>query len=287
MLTRTTWPCLTTPALRSGTASCSRSGSCRTTVTTGVPAERILSGHRHAFADHAVDRRSQDGVVQLLAGERELGAPLRQHRLAVAHFLERVLMARLRRFPASRSAVSSSAFAEMPRVTKVAMRSRWLRASSSVACAERTSAGLLGVDVVVLALDREAQPGARLLQGRFRLLAPQLEIGGRKTGDDLTAADRRAEIDEQLLDAAGDLQAEHHLFFGGQRAADGDGVDDRHALGARLTATCVGAPSSTPCGRRRAPRPPQPEAAIETRMNKSVARPCMTPNLMLPLVAKA
>ncbi len=138
--------------------------------------------------------------------------------------------------------MSSSAFAEMPRVTNVATRSRWLRASTRVACAERTSPVVLGFHLVVLARDGQTQSGARLLECRLRLLAAQLEIRRRQAGDDLTAPDRGAEIDEEILDAAGDLEAEHHLFLGGEGAADGDGVDDRHALGARDRHLRRGAP---------------------------------------------
>ena len=51
----------TSVGARSGTASCSRSGCWRTTVTIGVPAARILAGERHAV--RARRRRSASAAM--------------------------------------------------------------------------------------------------------------------------------------------------------------------------------------------------------------------------------
>ena len=64
-------------------------------VTTGVPAARYWPTVGVPLADDAVERRGQRRVVELLPRELELGAALLEHRLAVAHFLERVLVAAL------------------------------------------------------------------------------------------------------------------------------------------------------------------------------------------------
>ena len=125
---------------RSGTASCSRSGCWRTTVTIGVPAARYSPANAMTLADHAVDRRAQHVSSSCWRASRQLGAALREHRLAVADFFERVLVAAFGDLRAAASAASRSARAEMPRSTNVAMRSRCRRASSSDACAWRTSA---------------------------------------------------------------------------------------------------------------------------------------------------
>ncbi len=64
---------------------------------------------------------------------------------------------------------------------------------------------------------------ARLLERRDGLAQPQIEIGGHQTRDDLTAANGGAEIDEHLLEPAGDFEAEDDLFLGRQRAGDRHG----------------------------------------------------------------
>ena len=88
--------------------------------------------------------------------------------------------------------------------------------------------GLIGVNRVAIAIGIEAEARPRLLQGGIGLAQAKLEVGRRQAGDHVAFPHDRSEIDAQLLDAAGDLEAEGDLLLGGKRAADG------HAAGERL-----------------------------------------------------
>ena len=92
-MTRTVWPTRTSPAARSGTASCSRSGCWRTTVTTGVPAARYSPAK--AWRSRTTPSIGERSIVSSSCWRAsvELGTALREHGLPVAHFFERVLIA--------------------------------------------------------------------------------------------------------------------------------------------------------------------------------------------------
>ena len=59
----------------------------------GRAGRQILADGGLAFADGAVDRRNDDGIGELLARDLELGTALHQHRLAVAHLFDGILIA--------------------------------------------------------------------------------------------------------------------------------------------------------------------------------------------------
>ena len=68
----------------------------RTSVATGAPGRQVLADARPGARLTAPSIGASDhGVGELLAGQLELRAPLGQHGLAVAHLLERVLVAAL------------------------------------------------------------------------------------------------------------------------------------------------------------------------------------------------
>ena len=105
---------------------------------------------------------------------------------------------------------------------------------------------------------RQAEPHAGLLQRRLGLVQTQLEVGGQEAREDLPLVHRAAEIDVELVDAAGDLEGEGHLVFGGQRAGDGNHPFERlfaHERAGHLPG-CIGVSGrgrNRP-GRARAPR---------------------------------
>ena len=101
----------------------------------------------------------------------------------------------------------------------------------AVARACRTT-DVFSISICVLAVaDRiETESRASLLQRGFRLSQPKIEVSRRQARDHLPPTDCRAEIGEQFLESARDLQTEHHLLFGGQRA----GHADRSVEGRRL-----------------------------------------------------
>jgi hypothetical protein len=192
----------------------------------------IFTGKDHALADHAVDRRSQRGIVDLLARQRELGAALQQHCLPVADFLERILV------PSFGNLQRRICGFEIGLCRDAALDERRDTFALAAGLGERGAGlphdgGLFEIDGVGIAGGVETEPGPRLLERGFRLAQPQLEIGRGEARDRLALSNRRSEVDAQFLDASGDLEAERDLFFGGKRAADGDRAGQRHALDGR------------------------------------------------------
>src|SRR2546425_1143610 len=88
--------------------------------------------------------------------------------------------------------------------------------------------GLLRIDLLVGAGQRQPQPRARLLQRRGGLLDAQLVVRLIDPRDDLVLAHARAEVHRLLDETAGNLDAEHHGVVGGQRSGGRDRA--RHAL---------------------------------------------------------
>ena len=190
----------------------------------------VLAGEHEAFAHDAVDRRAQGRVVQLLAGERHFGSALRQHGLAVAHFLERVLMA---------------AFGDFQR----GVGGFEIGLGGDAALDE-------GGDALALAarfVHARPAPGARGRSDRrrpCRFRRSDRGRGGRapaasaasawrrrssksvgvKPRDQVALAHGRSQVDAQVLDTSGDLEAEGDLFLGGERAAHGHAAGDRLLL---------------------------------------------------------
>ena len=81
---------------------------------------------------------------------------------------------------------------------------------------------------IVGAVRRQAQPRARLRQGRFILLHAQLVILLLELRDALPFVNHRAEINCDRLQAARHFHAHGHAIVRGERAVDGHGFADRH-----------------------------------------------------------
>ena len=127
----------------------------------------------------------------------------------------------------------------------------------------------------------ETETRARLLQGRIGLAQAKLEVGRRQAGDHVALVHGRSEIDAQLFDAAGDLEAEGDLFFGGKRAADGDAARERLELQAddldRLAAPAQRRCATPPTRRRRMPRRRPTRAKCKDQDNQPDAQCDMFP----------
>src|SRR5262245_49602357 len=186
----------------------------------------ILAYRRLLQAHHAIERRDDHGIAELLAGQIELRAPLRDHGLAVAHFLDRVLVASFGDLEGGFSGVELSAgdqlllreldaaIASEPRV--VHHRARLT-----------DDRGLLRIDFFVGASRREPEARARLLQRCLGLLDTQLEVALVEPADELPLLYARAEVDRGFGKTAGDLGAEDHLIVGGQRSGRRHRARDR------------------------------------------------------------
>ena len=225
-------------------ASCRRSGCWRTTVTIGVPAARYSPANtRRSRITPSIGERSMVSSSCCRASassERRCG----EHRLPVAHFFERVLLAGLRRSPRRRRRLRGRPSPRCRAATKVAMRSRWRRASVSAGARLPDERGL----------DRHrpcrlSPVGSRPRRARACCRAAsdcrkrQFEIGRREPGDDIALATRSSpDRRSSCSTPAGDLEAERDLFFGGERAAHRDAArqsaaalqpDDLDGLGRR------------------------------------------------------
>src|SRR4029453_5848403 len=75
--------------------------------------------------------------------------------------------------------------------------------------------GLLRVDVLVGTRCREPRRHSRLLEGRFSLVYPNLEVALIEAADHLTASHAGPEIDRDFREPPGDLGTEHDLLVGG------------------------------------------------------------------------
>ena len=198
-----------------------------------------------------------------LPRELELGLALREHRLAVAHLLERVLVTAVSHLERRLGGVELGAGRRSRASRTWPCASRVSRASSSTAAAWRTMRGLLGVDGVVVAVGRKAEARAGLLQRRLGLPHAQLEVGRISRAMHLALADAAAEVHGELVEPAGDLDAQRDLLFGGEGARHGDGAHERVLGGGhdldRPRLGGVGRPARLPGHRRRrAATPSQP-----------------------------
>src|SRR6185369_4332095 len=79
----------------------------------------------------------------------------------------------------------------------------------------------------------EAEARPRLLQGVLRLRHPQLEIGGRETGDHLALPHRAPQVDRDRLQPAGDFHGELGLLFRAERSGHRDDARQPARLRAR------------------------------------------------------
>ena len=82
-------------------------------------------------------------------------------------------------------------------------------------------AGALDVHFVFVSRGRQAEADPGLVERGLCLVQPELEIGGKETGEDLPLVDRTSQIDVDRIDAARNLEGEGHLLFSGQRPGNG------------------------------------------------------------------
>ena len=73
------------------------------------------------------------------------------------------------------------------------------------------------IERVVVATDRQAEAGARLLERGSGTLAPQLVVACVELGQHRSVADLAAEVHVPAREPAGDLEAELGPVFGGER----------------------------------------------------------------------
>ena len=178
---------------------------------------QVLAGRDLPLAHGAVDGGDDQGIGELLAGQLQLGSTLGQHGLSVADLLERVLVSPLGHLEVRLGGVKLRPGDELlfeKLYTSVAGQTRLVEHGPGLPHDRR----LLGFDDLVLACRRQSQPGPGLLQRRFGLFDPQLEVRLVEPGDRLAAAYATAQVDVDRLDPAGHLGAQGHLVLGGQRA---------------------------------------------------------------------
>ena len=178
------------------------------------------------LADGAVNRRSQNRVLELLAGQIELGAPLGEHPLAVADFLDGVLVLSLRHFESRFGRVQVAARREPlveERLHPVPVETRLLQHGAPLTQQARA----LEINRVLVSRSGQAEPDARLVERGFGLVQAELEVVGQQTRDDLAFADRGSQVDVERIDPAGDLERERNLVFSRQRPGDGDHAVER------------------------------------------------------------
>ena len=187
----------------------------------GHTGRHVLADGRGALADHPVEGRGEDRIAPLLAGNLELRAALGDECLPVAHLLEGVLVAALGHLQRGLGRIelrTGRQAARDERLQPIATQLRFVEHGTRLAHDCR----LEGIDDIVRAGRIESESGPRLLQGGVGLSDAQREVSFGKARDGLPCADPAAEIDQDLLDAAGDLEAEDGLLLGGQGAADDD-----------------------------------------------------------------
>ncbi len=181
----------------------------------------IVAGVRQPFADRAVEGRGEHRVGQLLLGEAELGAALAEDGLAGAGLFDSLLIAAVGhtegRFGGVQVGTGNELLVEEP-LHALESELGLLQGRRGLAHTGR----LLGRNDGVGPFRRQAQADAGLHHGGLGLGHPQLEIGGHQPGDRLTAPHRRADVDEDLVEAAGHLEAQRRLLIGGQGPGDVD-----------------------------------------------------------------
>ena len=234
-------PTRTAPATRSGTESCRRSGCCRTTVRTGVPAARYspANASRSRITPSIGERSTVSSSC--CRAMRQLGAALRQHAPAGCGPPPSRLRGGCRR-----SRVARRRFRGRP-ARRCRARRRWQCVPagavprSSVAWAWRTSE----VRVTSIVSSSPVGSSPRRARACCRAASDWRRRSSKSVGVSRASTwplrDRGAEVDQQLIEAPGHLQAERDLFFGRQRAADRHGAfhglvgqaDDFDRLGRR------------------------------------------------------
>ncbi len=142
---------------------------------------------------------------------------MREHRLAVAHFLQRILLAAFGDFQSGvgrfQLRLGGEAALHESR-DALTLTARFVQRSARLS----NQRGLIGIDHVGIAVWIEAKPRPRLLQRGIGGAEPQIEVSRRQLGDDVALAHGRSQIDVEGFDPAGHLEAQGHLFFGGERA---------------------------------------------------------------------
>ena len=163
------------------------------------------------------------GVAQRLLGQLQLGAALLEHRLAVAHLLERILITAVRHLQrrVGRVEVGARANALLDEGLGAILASASLRRAPPAPAGRRPSSRGRRRRRSPSRREPEAGPGLAAAPPRA-CCTRSVEVGRRQPRDDLSAGDPAAEIDEQLVQPARHLQAEGDLFLGGQRARDRD-----------------------------------------------------------------
>src|SRR5215831_20249578 len=193
-------------------------------------ARRQILAHRGLLEAHdAVERREDHGVGELLPSQIELGAALRDDGLAVADFLDRVLVAAFGHQQGRLGRVELGASDQLllrEPDAPIAGEPRVVHHRPRLTDDRR----LLGIDLLIGTRRREPESYAGLLQRGLGLLDPQLEVALIELADDLPTLDARAEIDGDFGQAARDLRAEYDLVVGRQGASRRDGTRHR-ALG--------------------------------------------------------
>jgi hypothetical protein len=153
-----------------------------------------------------------------MLGQLQLSAALRQHRLAVTHFIDSILIPAFGHLVGGNSRVKIGPRDEL--LVKKLLR--------PVAIQPRLSQGGLGLPnrgslfgihlLIVRALREQPQPGAGLLQCRVRLLRLNSKIRGFQPGDHLSLANTVAKIDFNRSNPAAHLHCQIHLILSRQRA---------------------------------------------------------------------
>ncbi len=205
----------------------------RTIVSTGVPALAEFAFRDLALADGTVDWSAEYGVFEGLAGEGKLGSALRQHGFTIADFLERVLIPAFAHFEQRFGGVEigPGRDAALDEGLDAVAREACLVAHGAALTHQRC---LLGIDGgVIIGLRGQSQSGTRLLECRVRLLDAELEVGWGEPREHLPAAHRAAQVHEELVHAARDLERKGDLFFGRKRAAHADRAFERLLQGVR------------------------------------------------------
>jgi hypothetical protein len=165
----------------------------------------------------AVDGGGQRRVGKLLTGQLQLGASLGEHGLAIPNLLDGVLITGLGNLQGGHGGIDLGAGHQLllPELGHPLARQTGLDEDRPGLGDQRR---LFDVHTLVRALRRQADPDSRLPEGRVGLLDPETEVGRVQTGQSLAPSHPAAQVDQDLADAAGNLEAQHDLILGGQGA---------------------------------------------------------------------
>jgi hypothetical protein len=170
-------------------------------------------------------------IEELLPGDCQVRAPFREHCLPYPPLFEGILVASFSDLEIGHRSVQFGACDEVPFQKPNRALMRLTRLSEHGACLAHQWRAL-EVNAIIHTFRGEAEACPGLLQCCLRLLHAQAEVGRIEPCNDLSLADTATEIDRDLTQPASDLETQHYLIFGGQRASD-DGSTGHRILSSR------------------------------------------------------